>query len=776
MPAKFLRWAVTGLLAALGLLLVAAQRPAPAPPPTLRAFQAVGPSSGWVLLGSQFYVTADAGAHWSDRTPPAVPGALVAGWFVDEKLGWLVSLAAPPGADPLYTLLHTTDGGATWQSTALALFAPQDTAALAGAVTLRFTDAQTGTLVIQRATSSAFDLRAAFTTTDGGRTWARLPDAEALTLQPGSADLSLANSSAGWARTAIGDCAAPGCTLTVQLQQTTDGGQTWQPLPLPGGQAALTTTAVVPVANPVAAATSQTGYAFVFNGHAFDGCYVDGGGAPWVGMQTWWDTSPYRARNLYLGGASVAPCTPLTKAYVQVLAQQGWAFVPTWVGPQAPCFVGTKRKMSSDAALAYQQGRVEAYLALGRAQVLGLTGPSGAGTVLYYDLESYTYSPTYGAACQAAVEAFISGWTEVVRAEGSLSGVYGSPCSSNVPALAGIPHVPDAVWLAYWTYGGYDPSASVFGVNCISDTLWSQSQRLRQYAGGHNETWGAVTYNIDSNKHNGPAATVPGDCRPGSQQIALFVYPNYGGQCIVRGLGSYNVENLGLPNDAISSVQIGPGTRVRVCKDTGLITPCTDLLFNAADLAAHAVGDNSVSSYLVETATLTQTNRVYFPLLNRQAGVISPLPNGGFESGPTVWSLSSTNGRALIVTQPALTGTGHTTHGGGWALWLGGVVSETAALAQTVTVPVGGGYLGYWQWVDSDEGGCYYDVLSVWVNDTVVDAYGVCAALETNSWTRRVVDLSAFAGQTIGLRLQFTTDSSDQSSLYLDDLAFESGP
>jgi bacillopeptidase F (M6 metalloprotease family) len=39
-----------------------------------------------------------------------------------------------------------------------------------------------------------------------------------------------------------------------------------------------------------------------------------------------------------------------------------------------------------------------------------------------------------------------------------------------------------------------------------------------------------------------------------------------------------------------------------------------------------------------------------------------------------------------------------------------------------------------------------------------------------------VVDLTAYAGQTINLRLQFTTDSSDQSSLYLDDLAFESGP
>ena len=101
---------------------------------------------------------------------------------------------------------------------------------------------------------------------------------------------------------------------------------------------------------------------------------------------------------------------------------------------------------------------------------------------------------------------------------------------------------------------------------------------------------------------------------------------------------------------------------------------------------------------------------------------------------------------------------------------------ETASLAQTLPVPVATPYLAYWQWVDSTEAGCYYDVVTLWVNDNVVEAYGLCAGLETNSWTRRAVDLSAYAGQTVALRIQVTTDGSAHSSLFLDDVAFESGP
>src|SRR4029079_12280821 len=133
---------------------------------------------------------------------------------------------------------------------------------------------------------------------------------------------------------------------------------------------------------------------------------------------------------------------------------------------------------------------------------------------------------------------------------GSLAGVYGSPCTSYLNDLAGVANVPDAVWIAYWQRGGYDAGASAFGIPCISDSLWVQGQRLRQYTGGHNEEWGGVTLNIDSNVRAGPAATVPGSCQPGQQQIAIYIFPNFGGQCIVRSTGLYSTAgSLGLPND-----------------------------------------------------------------------------------------------------------------------------------------------------------------------------------------------------------------------------------
>ncbi len=48
----------------------------------------------------------------------------------------------------------------------------------------------------------------------------------------------------------------------------------------------------------------------------------------------------------------------------------------------------------------------------------------------------------------------------------------------------------------------------MYGAPCLSDTLWSNHQRLRQYAGGHDETWGGVTLNIDSDVMDGIVASL----------------------------------------------------------------------------------------------------------------------------------------------------------------------------------------------------------------------------------------------------------------------------
>ena len=56
-------------------------------------------------------------------------------------------------------------------------------------------------------------------------------------------------------------------------------------------------------------------------------------------LQTWWNYSPYTSVNLYIGGISRA-CSnfALTAEYVSQMRAQGWSFIPTWVGPQAPCY------------------------------------------------------------------------------------------------------------------------------------------------------------------------------------------------------------------------------------------------------------------------------------------------------------------------------------------------------------------------------------------------------------------------------------------------------
>jgi hypothetical protein len=75
--------------------------------------------------------------------------------------------------------------------------------------------------------------------------------------------------------------------------------------------------------------------------------------------------------------------------------------------------------------------------------------------------------------------------------------------------LAGIPNVPDAIWPAHWlTPFYYNPNATVWDVYSLSNSLWNNHQRIRQYTGGHNETWGGLTLNIDSDVSEGVVASL----------------------------------------------------------------------------------------------------------------------------------------------------------------------------------------------------------------------------------------------------------------------------
>ena len=212
-------------------------------------------------------------------------------------------------------------------------------------------------------------------------------------------------------------------------------------------------------------------------------------------MQSWWDNSPYRVFNLYLGGISFA-CkdTPLDADWVRQVAEQGWTFIQTWVGPQAPC-TSYSNKISLNSSTAYNQGRNEADMANNAANELGFTGEN----IIYYDLEGYPDE----AACRNAVKSFVRGWVDRLHELGLKAGAYGAACTSFVSDWAEIESPPDDVWIAHWYLNSYNPAASVWDARCVSNDLWAEHQRIKQYTGGHVETWGGVSLGIDSDVLDG---------------------------------------------------------------------------------------------------------------------------------------------------------------------------------------------------------------------------------------------------------------------------------
>ncbi|MCX7668551.1 MAG: DUF1906 domain-containing protein, partial [Anaerolineae bacterium] len=124
----------------------------------------------------------------------------------------------------------------------------------------------------------------------------------------------------------------------------------------------------------------------IFIGQGFDTCEVPTVAA----LEAWFVASPYRVVNLYIGGAGrYCSNRALNADLVARLGQIGWRFIPTWVGPQAPCYAGGKPLMSRDPAIAQAQGIAEARAASKVAADLGLAAADGSGTIIYYDLEHY---------------------------------------------------------------------------------------------------------------------------------------------------------------------------------------------------------------------------------------------------------------------------------------------------------------------------------------------------------------------------------------------------
>ena len=258
----------------------------------------------------------------------------------------------------------------------------------------------------------------------------------------------------------------------------------------------------------------------VFTGLGFDAC-----SAPSSRSLAAWEDSPYRAVGIYIGGINRACSQPnLTAEWVAAQTEAGWHLIPTYVGLQAPtsaCSSCAKLTFSQAAA----QGTAAAVDAVEEAGAVAM----GPGSPIYFDMESYSQTSS----ASAATLAFLETWTAKLHELGYLSGVYSSS-ASGIEDLAGQvgsgSELPDDLWIANWN--GQQNTLD----SGVPASAWSPHRRIHQYQGGHNETYGGVTINIDNNYVDGEtvgsATLVAGDNPVGYLDLAQSPAP---GQVRVRG-------------------------------------------------------------------------------------------------------------------------------------------------------------------------------------------------------------------------------------------------
>lgn len=255
-----------------------------------------------------------------------------------------------------------------------------------------------------------------------------------------------------------------------------------------------------------------------FVGYGFDQCLTP----EQHKMNAWLESSPFLAVGIYISGNSRACRSQpnLTPGWVSRQLTKGWRLLPITLGPQADCLDRFPRYRDDPTIIpapgrhhryskARRQGIAEAKKTVAEATRLGIV----AGSTLWYDLEGFNANNT---TCRESAMWFLHGWTRQLHVSGYVSGLYSS-VGSGIKMFdearverPGVFTLPDRIWLARWD--GVANTSSDY----IRDDGWRPGGRVKQYKGGHDERWGGVRINIDTNfldLGNGRVAPAESHCK-----------------------------------------------------------------------------------------------------------------------------------------------------------------------------------------------------------------------------------------------------------------------
>jgi subtilisin family serine protease len=236
---------------------------------------------------------------------------------------------------------------------------------------------------------------------------------------------------------------------------------------------------------------------------------------------------------------------------------------------------------------------------------------------------------------------------------------------------------------------------------------------------------------------------------PGSSIYSTWLNSGYN---TISGTSMATPHVAGLAGLLASQGLSASAIRTRICSTSDAISG-TGSLWTCGRINAYRAVTGSGGS----TPTPTPTT---------PPGGTERVVNGGFESGTAPWVQSSSGGYQLVTTTRP--------HAGSYSAWLGGYNNGNDTIYQTITVPTNG-VLTYWWYMTTQETTHPWDYLRVQLRNT---SGAVIATLRTwndgsgaNTWRQDTISLAAFAGQTVRLTFNTTTDSSLTTSFFVDDVS-----
>lgn len=146
------------------------------------------------------------------------------------------------------------------------------------------------------------------------------------------------------------------------------------------------------------------------------------------------------------------------------------------------------------------------------------------------------------------------------------------------------------------------------------------------------------------------------------------------------------------------------------------------------------------------------------------------ISNGGFESGTSPWTQSSSGGYQLIdTTRP---------HTGSYSAYLCGYNNCTDTIYQTVSIPATAtkATLTFWAYVSTTETTHPWDYLYVQLRNTSGTALTTLTTLNdgtASGWVQYTYDVTSYKGQSVQVYFKGTNDVSNPTSFFVDDVSLK---